>query len=600
MSLFNWKKKEDREEPKPQAPAKSAEELFAEGMECVKQKDFAGAAEKFRAAAEPGFPPAQYNLGICFLNGNGVDKDPVQAVKWFALSAEKGYASAMVALASAYTQGTGGLPQSYTKAAEWLYKASAQGNAKAKEVLEKFRASGLAAPDITEEEHGKLVERVKNHDVEALFLEALCARDGMGRAKSEYEYYRGILLCEHNKYEPSYRLFRELDAKKLLEYGHRTGGRLKTLFYNEAIKRGEPEAWRHLGTVFHMGEEPDISPDLDKAVRCYESGYEKGDIECAEALGELYMEDNAKTDIDKAVAWLKRGAEKGSEGAMIDLGVIFWVEKYGRRDPGQVVYWLKRAVEAGSAEAMFRLASVYRNPTSGPYRDAAKAAAMARKGAEAGSTGAMILLGYFYETGNGVEQNRGKAEELYLQAAAKGDTSGLQAAGELLLASKNASPAEKRRAIEYYRSGAEGGHAGCMYYYAEAFKTGEVIHQDDGKYIYWLTRAAEEKDLDSVFNLAVIFREGSYGVSPDRSRSEDLFRSILGKIQEEAGEYDETGKYHYLMALMYKNGYAVEKDSRKAFNFNSYARDKGYKPAYALESELWKEVSERLKKQLEK
>lgn len=44
-------------------------------------KDVAEAMKWFRKAAEQNFAPAQYEMGTCFANGQGVEKDTVEAVK---------------------------------------------------------------------------------------------------------------------------------------------------------------------------------------------------------------------------------------------------------------------------------------------------------------------------------------------------------------------------------------------------------------------------------------------------------------------------------------------------------------------------------------
>ena len=61
-------------------------------------KDMAEAVKWWRKAAEQGAVWAQYNLGVCFYEGNGVDKDHSEAVKWYRKAAEQGYAPARDAL----------------------------------------------------------------------------------------------------------------------------------------------------------------------------------------------------------------------------------------------------------------------------------------------------------------------------------------------------------------------------------------------------------------------------------------------------------------------------------------------------------------------
>ena len=41
---------------------------------------------------------AQYNLGVCYFNGDGVEVDKTEAMKWFRRAADKGYKDAIYAL----------------------------------------------------------------------------------------------------------------------------------------------------------------------------------------------------------------------------------------------------------------------------------------------------------------------------------------------------------------------------------------------------------------------------------------------------------------------------------------------------------------------
>lgn len=45
-------------------------------------------------AAEAGYAPAQYNLGVAYANGVGTFRDPVRAHMWFNIAAASGYAKA--------------------------------------------------------------------------------------------------------------------------------------------------------------------------------------------------------------------------------------------------------------------------------------------------------------------------------------------------------------------------------------------------------------------------------------------------------------------------------------------------------------------------
>src|SRR5215831_3360658 len=57
----------------------------------VQQSD-AKAMEWYERAAQQGEPRAQYNLGLMYLNGQGVPQDLVKAYYWISLSANSGNA----------------------------------------------------------------------------------------------------------------------------------------------------------------------------------------------------------------------------------------------------------------------------------------------------------------------------------------------------------------------------------------------------------------------------------------------------------------------------------------------------------------------------
>lgn len=52
------------------------------------------AAWWFKLAAEQGHTQAQYNLGLCYMNGWGVEKHPQHAMQWFLEANKKGYRKA--------------------------------------------------------------------------------------------------------------------------------------------------------------------------------------------------------------------------------------------------------------------------------------------------------------------------------------------------------------------------------------------------------------------------------------------------------------------------------------------------------------------------
>lgn len=65
------------------------------------------AVEWWEKAAALNLPEAQYNLALCYARGEGTSRDPEKAVYWWKLAAEQGMADAAYNLALCYRHGFG-------------------------------------------------------------------------------------------------------------------------------------------------------------------------------------------------------------------------------------------------------------------------------------------------------------------------------------------------------------------------------------------------------------------------------------------------------------------------------------------------------------
>ena len=63
---------------------------YEEGLKAYRSNDFATALKEWRPLAEQGNAIAQFNLGLLYKNGNGVDIDEELAAKWHCKAAEQG------------------------------------------------------------------------------------------------------------------------------------------------------------------------------------------------------------------------------------------------------------------------------------------------------------------------------------------------------------------------------------------------------------------------------------------------------------------------------------------------------------------------------
>src|SRR5579872_275562 len=94
-------------------------QLFAAGPESGVQTAL--------AAAEKGDAQAQYSLAKRYAKGNGLPQDYSKAAEYMRKAAEQGYALAQNDLGAYYARGLG-LKQDYAEAARWYRKAADQGD----------------------------------------------------------------------------------------------------------------------------------------------------------------------------------------------------------------------------------------------------------------------------------------------------------------------------------------------------------------------------------------------------------------------------------------------------------------------------------------
>src|ERR1022692_2124462 len=94
----------------------------AAGLTAFKNKDYDRAFREWKAGAEAGQPEAQFDLGVLYAKGLGVQRDLTVAANWYRKSADQGNAEAEFALGQMYSRGWG-VPRDFTDAIRWFEMA---------------------------------------------------------------------------------------------------------------------------------------------------------------------------------------------------------------------------------------------------------------------------------------------------------------------------------------------------------------------------------------------------------------------------------------------------------------------------------------------
>ena len=103
------------------------------------------AIKDWRPLAERGDAEAQFNLGVSYEKGNGVQQDYAEAIRWYRLATAQGYVAAMWNLWEMYGRNLG-VPRDPSKASQWFRQGAAEGDAVAQYILSGAYANGRYVP----------------------------------------------------------------------------------------------------------------------------------------------------------------------------------------------------------------------------------------------------------------------------------------------------------------------------------------------------------------------------------------------------------------------------------------------------------------------
>lgn len=145
----------------------------------VQYRDRREAVKWYTRAAEQGNADAQNDLGYCYEFGEGVDKNLKEAVKWYTKAAEQGLPVAQCNLGVCYKYGYG-VEKNLEEAVKWYTKAANQEYARAQYNLGKAYDKGESVAKNDSEAMKWYLKAIKNNSPEAA-------------------YYYGGMLLEGNK-----------------------------------------------------------------------------------------------------------------------------------------------------------------------------------------------------------------------------------------------------------------------------------------------------------------------------------------------------------------------------------------------------------------
>ena len=127
-------------------PANSLADRFNEAVAAYSNGNYSLAIQIWTELANQGDTLSQFNLGILYEQGLGVEQDLLRAVGFYTLAASADYAEAQVNLANILYSWTNDSPENIEHAVYWWKQAAQSGNADAQYQLGKLLLEGKDVP----------------------------------------------------------------------------------------------------------------------------------------------------------------------------------------------------------------------------------------------------------------------------------------------------------------------------------------------------------------------------------------------------------------------------------------------------------------------
>jgi hypothetical protein len=322
--------------------------MYPDGINPSYKKD--KIVEIFRKARFKEIPESQYEIGYAYENGNVVNKDVLEAIKWYRLSAQqgnqnaklkveqlelnsisinksdadKGNVSALKRLGDIYAEGRG-VPRDDIEAMKWYRSAAAKGDEDSIKKVDQLEMNSLSL-NKAESESGDALAQKRLGDM---------YMNGRGVQKNEVEavkWYRKSALQGND------------DAKsKVLELE-----KISLVLNQKEAKGGDGAALKRLGDMHAEGIS--VPKDTSEAMRLYQRSAKLDYVKAYAAIGSMYAKGLGvqKNDIE-AYKWYKKAQEKGDDEAKIEIRNL--------EDISPAINKLN--AEQGDVNAMIHLADLY-------------------------------------------------------------------------------------------------------------------------------------------------------------------------------------------------------------------------------------------------
>lgn len=523
-------------------------------------------------------PEVQYQLGLCYLEGRGVEANAQRARAWMQEAANQGYEPAVQALhrqeaaesvneknlaqwCARAEQGDGEamyqvalylrqhpIPGTERDISRYLEGAAEQGQGDACLLMAKELLAGG-----NNEKGIKYLTRAAECSVrEAMQLLGECCAEGKGVARDPARAEAWFVRAAEQG---------QGDARCMMELSLRyKQGRgveasfVKALSWKQRAQDAGLEEAPRLFEAELLEDGWNLQKYLERA--------RQGDAESQYRAGRCYVRgDGVSRNAQQAEVLLAQAAEQGHMDAMNMLAEL--LEQQNRLEEARA--WRTRAIQGGDKTQTLRLAD---NLLQGDEASIQQALNLLQELANQGLAQAQVKLGCCLEKGIGCQVNQKQSAEWYRRAAEQGDKEGQWRWGRALWGGYGVPRDLEAAGACLEKAALQGSTEGMRFLgvcYSEGYHRPSNSGCDVNKMIYWYEKACEREDEVALNNLGLIYRDGN-GVPKNEQKGFEYIKraaekgSIIGQM---------------ILGDCYYDGKGVPKDLAQAAHWYLKAAESG-------------------------
>ena len=247
------------------------------------------------------------NLGMCYLKGVEVAKDPVDAALWIGRSATLGNLEAQLAMALLHVKGLG-VPEDHEQAISWLRLAVAQGHSTAMTALALCYQAGVGVLQDTEQAVTLYLDAAVAKNTFATYLLGVVFDQGIGvhvDSGSAFEWYRKAAELGHARAQLCLGLkIAAYSSTGDAEAQPNPNWKSAVRWLKLAADQGDLTAQVHLGVCYIKGD--GVHPSMHRAFELISGVAEKKQPTAQFVMGWLVKVPGDELDSVRATGWAEK------------------------------------------------------------------------------------------------------------------------------------------------------------------------------------------------------------------------------------------------------------------------------------------------------